>query len=366
MWIKYLELEHFRSHRLKKLKFSDKKNIISGKNGSGKTSILEAIYYISTAKSFRSLDYSITEYGADFFSISGIIDKNNREEKIEIIYSNKNKKKQFKKDNIKIKNSGQIIGNLNSILFYQNDILLIDGTPEFKRDFLNRLFSQIDKEYYSDLIKYNKIIESRNFVLKQPENKQKYKNLEALNNPLIEYGTNIIVKRKEYIETIELNFLNYLKELNINNLDGIKINYISNIIDTEKVISAEEIKDLYALKLKDSLNKDIALGYTLLGPHRDNIMFKKENEYDISDIFSIGEKRITVTALKFSEFNFLKDKKNDSPVILMDDILVELDNENRYIMTEFIKSIAAQFFLVSVNNGEYNDIIDKEVIILNG
>ncbi len=366
MWIKYLELKHFRNHTLKKFKFYDKKNVISGRNGAGKTSIIEAIYYLSTTKSFRSLDFSMTEYGEDFFSISCLANKKGMDEKLEIIYSSRNRKKQFKKDGIKIKRLEDVIGIINSILFYQNDLLLIDGSPDFKRDFLNRLFSQIDREYYSDLIKYNKIIESRNFVLKQPDEKQKYNNLEVLNKPTIEYGTKIILKRKQYIKEIESNFFKTLKNLNIKNLDGIGIDYISNIIDDENDFTPEKLKDEYNSKLKNSLNKETALGYTMLGPHRDNIIFKMNGKYDLSEIFSIGEKRITVTALKLSEFNFLKDKINDVPVILMDDILVELDNENRYIIIDFIKSIDAQFFLVAVDDKEYKEMNDKEVIILDG
>ncbi len=367
MWLKYLELKNFRNFSFKNFNFNNKKNIISGKNGAGKTSILEAIFIFSSGKSFRSSDFFIPNYISDTYYIKGeFVKTESISHTIEISYSKTDKRKKIKKDLSFINNFSDIIGTIKTVLFIQKDLSIIEGSPEIKRKFLNYLFSQIDKEYYLNLVKYNKILESRNFVLKQEDDSQKFKNIEILNSPLIEYGSNIIFKRSQYISALGRILSDEMKNINVTDVKCAKMKYINNVIDKTDRISLDEIKNNYIKKIEKNLQKEIIAGYSIFGPHRDNLIFESPQGYDLKEILSAGEKRIVALALKFSEFHFIKNRTDEQPIILMDDILVELDKENRYIFIDFINKLDVQFFITSINLNDYKEIKEKEVINLNG
>lgn len=363
MWLKYVQLKNFRNYLSCEFNFYEKKNIITGKNGSGKTSLLEAIYIISNGKSFRSPDFFIPNYNSDTYYIKAeLVETEEIIHTIEISYTKLEKRKLIKFDTSPVANFSRIIGTLKSVLFAQKNLLIIDGSPEIKRKFLNRLFAQIDDEYYSNLIKYTKILESRNFVLKQEDNPQKFKNIEILNQSLIEYGSKIVFKRFQYVSELSKIFTQEIKKREID-LNQPEIKYISNIIENS-FVDIENIKENYLKLLEKELKKEILLGHTIYGPHRDSIIFINRERYDLSEILSLGEKRVVSLITKFAEFYFIKSRTSDTPVILMDDILLELDDKNRYIFIEFINSIDTQFFITAINSEHYNEIKEKEEINL--
>ncbi len=363
MLLKYVQLKNFRNYLFKEFNFSDKKNIITGKNGTGKTSLLEAIYIISNSKSFRSPDFFIPNYNSNTYYIKGdLIETKKITHTIEISYTKSEKRKQIKFDSSPINNFSKIIGTLKSVLFVHKDLLIIEGSPEIKRKFLNTLFSQIDKEYYSNLIKYSKILESRNFVLKQEDNPQKFKNIEILNQSLAEYGSKIVFKRFQYISELSKIFTQEMQKRELD-LNQPEIKYVSNIKEN-KFHNIEDIKENYLNLLEKDIKKEILLGHTIYGPHRDNIIFINKEGYDLSEILSLGEKRVVSLITKFAEFYFIKSRTSDTPIILMDDILLELDDRNRYIFIEFINSIDTQFFITTINSEHYNNIEEKKEINL--
>jgi len=305
MFLKSLYLNNFRNYKNFSYKFENKKNIILGYNGSGKTSLLESIYLLSFFKSFRAPDSYIPTYGSEFYFIKGeIINHINRI--IELSYSIKERKKKVKKDSKEIKNFSIERGDFNVVLFLLSDLNLIDGTPEIKRDFMDDLFSQIDNEYSKLLYNYNRILESRNFVLKL-DNNEKFKNLETLNEIIVKYGSEIIFKRIQFLNEINEIFIKILKDFNIKNLDDVKIEYKCNIFDDIlEDFNIEFIKTRYKNILEENLKKEIAMECTLFGPHRDNFIFKNKEGYDLKGVFSTGEKRIIATIFKFAQFFFCK------------------------------------------------------------
>lgn len=366
MILKSIILKNFRNYNDFITNFENTKNIIYGKNGSGKTSLIEAIYLLSYFKSFRASDIYLTNYNSDTFYIKGEILKNNENIAIEISYSVSKKTKKIKKNSKEVKQFFKEHGNLNLILFQPQDLNLIDGSPEFKREFLDDLFSQIDISYAENLYKYNKILESRNFILRE-DLPDKIKNIETLNEPLIKYGTEIIYKRIKYISELKNFFNDELEKIELKKLSPVKIEYITNLMEpVPEDLSVEEISKKYKEKLTNNLDKEMELKFTIFGPHRDSFLFKNKLGYDLKSVFSTGEKRIVTTLFKFAEFFFVKNKISDTPVILMDDIFLEIDTINSKILIDFINKINAQFFITTTDINQYSQINNKKVIELNG
>ncbi len=339
MWIFNLKLKWFRCYQNKEFNFIKRKNIISGDNGSGKTSILEAIYILSFGKSFRTNnDIYIKNINSDGYFIKGEF-KNSTSFLIEVGYNNK--KKKIKINNNNISNLKELIGKINTVMFLQKDLDLIDGSPETRRKFINALFSQIDENYFISLIKYNKLLFERNILLKNYENSNK-EIFDLITERMIKEGEKIFHSRIENIKKFNTLFKKLIEK---NNID---IKYLSNI------------KDNYYKEVMNNIEKDISFGYTTIGPHRDDILVMKDN-IKISEISSTGEKRYISLMMKLSEYFFIKEKLKKDAIILMDDILLELDKTNIKIFLDKIDNIETQFLITTTEYKKYMKLKDIEV-----
>ncbi len=344
MWLKYIELNFFRNYSSKKFYFQNKKNLILGKNGSGKTSLLEAIYLACFAKSFRTYNdmFLINKNNQSFYIKSIFADM--EEYQIEIGFNRK--KKQIKINEKNIKNLNDLIGLVNIIVFLQNDLELIEGSPDFRRKFLNILFSQVDKVYFHNLIIYNKLLRYRNKFLKEfIEDKNLFI---SINENIARAGFYLVNARKKFIKKLNNIFKLLIKE------QDIQLSY--------KTIIGNH--DDYLRKLNENVDKERKLGFTLIGPHRDDLFIEKQN-MKLNDISSTGEKRLVSLVLKLSEFYFIKELRSIEPIILMDDILLELDKENRTVFLNMINFINTQFFITSTNKHNYLKLNNLEVLRLN-
>ncbi len=319
MIIKTISLTNFRNHASYHLECNQDTTLILGKNGCGKTSVLEAIYILTRGKSFRSTDPEIIKHNTDFYRVE--IEYNNGEKSI-ATFDGKNKTfiiLDKKTRRLPKKNKYPII------LFLPSDLNLISGSPSRHRDYFDRLFGQISEEYNSLVSKYNKALHQRNKLLKT-ENLSA-SDLFPWNLLLAKYGARIFALRQEFTEKINQT-LNQTYSSIAKNQDEITLIYKSEIKD-----GAE---NSYLNALERNFQKDLYLGHTSFGVHRDDFEFIFNNRL-ANGSASRGETRSIILALKFVEANLIYEKLHQKPIVLLDDVFSELDHARRRCLIKNFK-----------------------------
>ncbi|MDD4815752.1 MAG: DNA replication/repair protein RecF [Clostridia bacterium] len=329
MKIKNLNLENFRNYSQVNVDFFDGVNIIQGKNAQGKTNLLEAIFFCSIGKSLRvGREKEIIKFNENNAKINIKIEKKYKKSQI-LIYFSKNNKKSIKIDNISIKKIGELLGEFNAIYFSPDELKLIKESPEDRRRFIDIHISQISKQYFYLLNRYEKILANRNKLLKNnTDTKILKETIEIWNTQLIDIGSKIILYRIDFINKL----LPYAKKSH---------SYLTSndeILDLE--YSGIKGKDLLDIKTKlqkelsNSLNKDIKLGFTNIGPHRDDIKIFV-NKIDIKTFGSQGQQRTVALSLKLAELEIMKEETGEMPILLLDDVLSELDKSRKEKLLKF-------------------------------
>jgi len=334
MILKLIQLENFRSFKKREFKFSFKTCFLLGPNTAGKTNVLEAIYLLASGKSFRaSQDTEMIKYESEFSRVKGKIEK----DELEIILTRgeingKRTNKKLYKINNTPKRLPDFLGSLRAVLFKPEDINLVLGSPSIRRDYLNLILEQLDWQYRTCLSAYNKGLRQRNKVLsKIREGEAKESQLTFWNQLLIKNGQ----------------IINQTREIMI-------IFYNKQFKDTEIIYDKSPITLQRLEKYKQA---ELALGMTLVGPHRDDFKFlkhKANGRKDLSLYGSRGEQRLAVLYLKLAELKFVIQKTNQKPILLLDDIFSELDKKNRKLVIKIIND----YQTIITNTGEE---IDKDI-----
>ena len=332
MILKKISLLNYRNYEKVSISLNDRINIFIGNNAQGKTNILESIYVLALTKSHRNTnDYNLIHYEKNFSKIEGKIKKKSIIETLEIQIS-KIEKKVFKNKTC-IKKISDYISNLNVILFTPDDLEIIKGSPSIRRNLLNIEISQISNRYITVLNEYNKILKTRNEYLKMlyVNHFSDKKYLDIITEKLIEKAVDIYKERKYFIDAINKNIEKIYYE--ITGIHNLRIKYINNC-DIEDY-NDDKIKEILNKKYKDNYKKELMQGMTLYGPHRDDFEFfiKEEN---LKMFGSQGQQRLSVICFKLSEINIFKEKTEDSPILLLDDIFSEIDKTKKNKLIKFI------------------------------
>lgn len=322
MVLNNITLINFRNYNKVSIDFSKNINILIGDNAQGKTNILEAIYVLAITKSHRSLnDINLIKDGKDFCKLKGKIKTNDISRNLEFFLSNKEKKVSI--NSKQIRRLTDYISNFNIILFTPDDLELIKGSPGLRRKFLNVEIGQLDNNYLNILNDYNRLLKTRNEYLKINIKKKNLNDdyLNVLTDKMIEKAIYIYKKRFEFIK--ELN--KYVKSIyyDVTKNGDLYIKYIHNLNINE--FDVNKVKKILYDKYKQNLEKEKILGITLFGPHKDDMMFKLNNN-DIKIYGSQGQQRSCILSIKLSEINIFKDKTGENPIVLLDDVFSELDD----------------------------------------
>ncbi|MGA9211784.1 DNA replication/repair protein RecF [Kaistella sp.] len=339
MIIQKLNLLNFKNHQEKSFEFSPQINCFVGNNGVGKTNILDALHYLSMAKSFlgnkdlnniqslKSEDGSLKS--ADFFSIEGEIFDGEKENIIKI-QQPKDAKKIIKKNDKSYDRMSDHIGFLPSVIISPYDSNLISDSGESRRKFLDAMISQTDSDYLFNLIQYQKTVQQRNALLKD-FSKNRYfdaDNLEIYNEPLIKFGTRIFEKRSEFTDSIVPLIQNYYE-------------IISQGKEKISVIYESDLKDNpFETLLQQNLEKDRILTYTSKGIHKDDLLFEM-NGISMKKTASQGQQKSFLIALKLSQMNRIKELTGKTPTLLLDDIFDKLDDLR---VSQLIKLVNQEHF----------------------
>ncbi len=344
MIILNLKLLNFRNYEKLELEFNPSKNIIIGPNGMGKTNIVEAIYVLAFTKSFRgSKEEVIIRNNADLTRVEGTIKEKYKNDYKVII---RNNSKRVKINNTNIDRLTDYLSNINIVLFTAEDLKLIKDTPNTRRKLINIELSQFSNDYLKILTYYNKVLKQRNSYLKTLylNGNASLEYLSILTDQLIELGLKVHSYREDFINDINSYVRNnYLK---IAGKDGLILNYKSDYTGKTK----EEIKKMYE-KEKD---RDVVLGKTNIGVHRDDYDFCL-NDFNLKDYGSEGEQKNAIISLKMAEIEIFKDKKKITPILILDDLFSELDEEKINNILEFISDDIQTF----VTTTELDKVSDK-------
>ena len=321
MKINTLELNNFRNYTYTKIEFNDGLNFIVGANAQGKTNMLEGMYLLSVGKSPKnSKDKQIIRFGenkakvgVNFSTIAG--------NKTIEIYLDKSEKKSIKINNLNILKLTELVGTLSVVYFSPDELKLIKEVPEDRRNFLDVSISQFDKTYLYNLMKYNRILKMRNQILKSLDSvESKVEQLKLFTPQLIDTAEKIIEKRLIFIENLSKIAKNIHKTITLEeNLD------ISYSYSLKENLS---IKQDLEQQFEKTIQKEIELGYTCLGPHRDDIIFKI-NGLDTKHYASQGQQRTVALVVKLSLMEVIKSEIGEYPILLLDDVLSELDSNRQ-------------------------------------
>lgn len=314
MFLKKLSLFNYKNFSEASFDFDNKINCFVGKNGIGKTNVLDAIYHLSQGKSyFNPLAAQNIKHNEEFFVVDGSFEKNDRTEQI-VCSLKKGQKKILKRNGKLYEKFSEHIGLIPLVIISPADRdLIIDGS-ETRRKFVDSVISQLDKEYLQEIIKYQRIIVQRNALLKYFAINHTFdkETLLIYNEQLNELGQKIFEKRKQFLEEFIPIFNQYYSEISSNS-EEVRLVHQSDLYE----------KNILQL-LEDNLAKDRALQYTSVGVHKDDLSFEIDG-FPIKKFGSQGQQKSFLIALKLAQFDFVKKQSGEKPILLFDDIFDKLD-----------------------------------------
>mgnify|MGYP000121545398 CR=1 FL=1 len=349
MILKSIELKNFRNYEDLDLKFDSGTNILFGDNAQGKTNILEAAYVSGTTKSHKgSRDKDMIRFGEDESHIRTIVEKQGKEYQLDI-HLKKNRSKGIAINKVPIKKASELFGILNMVFFSPEDLNIIKNGPSERRRFLDAEICQLDKIYLSDLLM------QRNRLLKDMQHQpQLMETLPVWDMQLVEYGKRLIRRRRQFVEE--------LSEI----VTGIHRNISGKreelVLRYEPNIDAEFLED----ELNRVREKDRKYAQTSVGPHRDDISFFIRG-VDIRKFGSQGQQRTSALSLKLSEIELVRQTIHDTPVLLLDDVLSELDSNRQNYLLNSIHDIQTMITCTGLDEFVRNRFqIDKVFHVIDG
>jgi len=321
MILNSIQTINFRNLNQIDLSFNSKTNIFIGENGQGKTNLLESIYLLSLARSFKTNKFNdIALYKTNHFYIKGEIEKNHFTYEISLNYENNQKSILINQS--RASKYKDILGLLNVVLFVPEDLSLLKSSPSVRRKLLDIELSKINFNYLSCLSGYYNALKERNTLLKTKSIDKYY--LDTLNDLLIKYGSQIILFREKFIQDLIPLIDGIYKKLSQSD-QSISMNYLPNTSI-----------DLYKENLDKSYQRDLMSGFTNLGIHKDDFKVYL-NERDASIYASQGEQRSIVLSIKLALVHYIKSKSGSYPILLLDDVLSELDDSRQENLIDYLQ-----------------------------
>jgi len=367
--VKSLKLENFRNHSDTGILFSDRFNIIYGDNGQGKTNILEAIYLCASGRSHRtSKETELIKFGCNSFKVETFVENSGLDKNISISYLSDHKK-QIKINDIPLQKIGALMGNLYAVIFSPEDLLIVKQGPQERRRFVDITLSQIKPSYFYDLQLMARILKQRNTLLKSIDsNSSLLETIDIWNTKLAEVAASIIISRRNFARSLSKLAQNQHKYLTVEK-EIISFNYDCSF-PVEEDSNKSIIIEKYISALEKSLSKDVALGYTTVGPHRDDFDILI-NQKSLKTYGSQGQQRSAVLSLKIAEIELIYNETGEYPVLLLDDVMSELDdNRQKYLMDSITKvqtfitcTSDSNFRRTLVDRCNYYKVIDGKIVI---
>ena len=353
MWLKELQIHQFRNYKDVKLQFQPGLTVFLGQNAQGKTNLLEAIYFLALTRSHRTrLDKELTQFDTDNFRLQGVLSKLTGTLPLEIAWTSKGR--MTKVNHLKQARLSNYIGHMNVVLFAPEDLQLVKGSPSLRRKFMDMDLGQIKPTYLAELSQYQHILKQRNSYLKSSQ-KIDSTYLDVLDEQLAQSGARVIHHRLQFLadlETVARTQQEHLSE----DQELLGIHYESSIdLQNDLQILVQELTKA----LLEKRQTDIFKRSTSVGPHRDDVRFSL-NGID-AKYGSQGQQRSLILSLKLAEIQLIKDVTRESPILLLDDVMSELDNQRQTRLLEAISG-DIQTFLTTTSLDHLQDLqVDLQV-----
>ena len=355
MYIESIQLKNFRNYEFLELEFDKGTNIFYGDNAQGKTNILEAVYLCGTSKSHKgSKDKEMIRFREEEAHIRLLVNKDPASYRIDM-HLKKNKAKGVAINSFPIRKARELLGVVNLVFFSPEDLNIIKNGPSDRRRFVDMELCQLDNLYLTDLASYNHIINQRNRLLKDIHTSDALgQTLDVWDQQLTEYGKRIIEKRREFIE---------------------ELNEIIVPIHRNLTGDSEEIRVLYEPnvetgKFEEALflnrERDLRMKLSGTGPHRDDLCIMV-NGIDTRKYGSQGQQRTAALSIKLSEIYLVKKRIHDTPVLLLDDVLSELDSNRQNYLLDSIHDIQTLITCTGLDDFVSSQfLINKVFHVING
>lgn len=335
MYLKSLKLINFRNYKELNVNFDTGLNFLIGNNAQGKTNVLEAIYCLSMAKSFRtSVDREMIGWGGNTTYIKGVVIYPDTDKAIEIGLNGNNKRVRI--NGVDIKKRGDLLGKLSVVIFSPEELKLVKEGPSFRRRFMDQEIMQIRPAYYHSIASYNRVLAQRNSLLKRMYRRgPSADNLAIWDRQLIYHGARIIKDRSLFIKRLAMITRLIHRKITCG-VEELEIGY-SCCIKADDFEGLNAVEDILQKKLLEYSDKDIETGVTNFGPHREDISIKV-NGVDVRRYGSQGQQRTAALSMKLSGLELIKGETGLNPVLLLDDVMSELDPlRQRYILENLEK-----------------------------
>ncbi len=334
MYVKRIELKNFRNYTSQSAEFSPSLNLLCGDNAQGKTNLLEAVYLCATGYSPRATrDRQLILRDQDNGSVSLEVVRKDGVSTVEIFLS-KSENKRIRINGLPILKMGELFGKLNAVFFSPDELRLVKETPEERRRFMDVDLSQMSKAYYYTLMRYNRALKQRNVLIKKTQPSALKEMLPVWDAQLAHEGARIVRQRKEFVKRLS----SHAKEVHAFLTDGkeeLSLSYAGTGADAETDAILEATLNE---KLRENFEKDVSLGFTTTGPHRDDIRILA-NGTDMRLFGSQGQQRTCALSMKLAELEIFKETCGEFPILLLDDVLSELDLNRQKKLFAYIRNV---------------------------
>jgi len=353
MILSSINLKNFRSHTEIQLKFSGSLNYIVGGNGQGKTSILEAIYYLCTTRSNSSKsDSEVVRFNENEFEITGFFETKAGVSGSEarVYYSLIENKKFYFQNNKHINRAADVIGKYPVVLLTPADHSITQGSPGDRRKFVDSVISQASDAYLKNLLDYNRTLRHRSSLLtsiKENRSRNSFDELEAWSAKLIQTGAELIRSRIKFAnEFDEYISVSYKRIMEDEELPKIKYAYLPGETASDEINEKTDIEERFSELLNGRREEEIRRGINLVGPHRDDFIFEINN-LNLRMFGSQGQHKTFQVVLRFAEFFYLKEVTGKAPIFLLDDVFGELDASRSLKISEYLREVGQAFITIT-------------------
>ncbi|CAI2547018.1 DNA replication/repair protein RecF [Lactobacillus kunkeei] len=355
MKLRELKLRNFRNYSDVEVQFSPSINVLLGNNAQGKTNMLEAIYVLALTRSHRTNNNrDLINWENENAQVYGEVEKELGTTKLEIDLGKKGKR--AKVNQLEQAKLSSYVGELNVILFAPEDLSIVKGAPTVRRRFMDMEFGQMSSQYLYNNSQYRKILKQRNNYLKQLQLKEASDKLylDVLSDQLAAYGAKLIFQRLELLKKLQGWAANIHAEIS-QGKEELKFKYVCALKKKQQTNENDIYTGLKEL-FDENKDKEIRQGNTLYGPHRDDLQFII-NEKDVSTFGSQGQQRTSALSVKLAEIDLMKEETNEYPILLLDDVLSELDDNRQTHLLKSIQDKVQTFLTTTSLSGIARDLI---------
>jgi DNA replication and repair protein RecF len=349
VYLKNLILTNFKNYELTEIEFSPKINCFVGNNGVGKTNILDAIHYLSLAKSFfNNIDNISIRHGEDYFIIQGTMSRDDGDDQIYCAFQ-KQKQKLLKRNGKEYQKLSDHVGRYPVVMISPADSALISGGSEDRRRFMNKIISQYNAEYLDSVLLYNKTLQQRNRLLKDFRSSGKFDSdmLTIWDAQLIKFGNFIYSQRDLLVKELIPVFQEYYSLIS-SGKETVKLNYRSHLSEGD-----------FGQTLSNAVSRDRILEYTTVGVHKDDLMLDMD-DFPVKSLGSQGQQKSYLVALKLAKFDYIKRKAGFAPILLLDDIFDKFDAER---VEQIIRLVGnhrfGQIFITDTHRNRLQEILSS-------